>query len=312
MIIFLSVLAAFLQSTKDAIAKKLALKLDPYTLSIGVNIGITTTNLLILLVNILIKIWKNRRLGFDVNLALSQEFSSLNLNTIFWVNLIALSLLFAVANVCMYIAFRISDLSVTVPILSFVPIFTLILEIFFLGYVPNLIFLIGVAIVVFGSYFLKLGSETKNFFAPFQALLSDRGVWLMLVVTVVYALDNLLSKFGTESSSSYLWSIFVTSMMALFTLPFALLKNKKILQSLKENFSILLFIGFVMGIGVTLNHFLFTQASITLVTTVARTSSIFSLVYGLIWFKEKNIFSKSIGVFIMIFGITLISLNLEA
>ncbi|HYN22423.1 MAG TPA: DMT family transporter, partial [Thermoanaerobaculia bacterium] len=63
------------------------------------------------------------------------------------------------ANLMFFAALRISPLSVTIPLLSFTPVFTALLGIPMLGEIPSLIQGLGILLVVAGAFGLNLRSD---------------------------------------------------------------------------------------------------------------------------------------------------------
>lgn len=107
------------------------------------------------------------------------------------------------ANLMFFAALRISPLSVTIPLLSFTPVFTAFLGIPLLGEVPSAIQSLGILLVVAGAFGLNLRSDQGM--SPRSLLRSwvrERGAALMLTVSLLWSLAVPLDKMATARASA--------------------------------------------------------------------------------------------------------------
>jgi drug/metabolite transporter (DMT)-like permease len=178
----LTIAAALGQSSKDALAKRLSGKLNSYTLSVGIAFCIV--------------------LCVTPSLFFNQNFI-VNLTPLWLLVFLFTGVMFAITQVLMNKAFAISDLSVTIPILNFSTLWTLVLSPFLLGEFPNSIQLTGIVLITIGAYILKLTKETKSFLEPLKHLLTDRGSQYMLIVSFIWGLDTILGKIGARETNAY-------------------------------------------------------------------------------------------------------------
>lgn len=288
--ILLSIISAFLQSTTDVIAKKLSLSINPYTLSLGMALGIVFVNLPIFFFS-------------DI------DFSTFNLNIQFFLAFIVTAGMFAAANILMNKAFSVSDLSLVVPIINFTPLFTLLLQFLILRTIPNSSAMIGILVLISGSYFLKLDLNKVSIFEPIKQLFYDRGAQYMLFVSFVWAFDNILAKIGTGLSDPSFWTITTRMTTALITLPIAMKFDSNWLKNLKQNWFFIFIMGSITGVSVTINNYLLAKYDPSIITSLLRLATLFGVFYGMIVFKEKKVFLRIVGVLIMIVGIALISFS---
>jgi drug/metabolite transporter (DMT)-like permease len=107
------------------------------------------------------------------------------------------------ANLMFFAALRISPLSVTIPLLSFTPVFTALLGIPLLGEVPSAVQALGILLVVAGAFGLNL--RTDQGMSPrslLRAWVRERGAALMLVVSLLWSVTVPLDKMATARSSA--------------------------------------------------------------------------------------------------------------
>jgi drug/metabolite transporter (DMT)-like permease len=94
-------------------------------------------------------------------------------------NIVGLSLIFR--------AMESSDLSLSMPMLSFTPVFLIGTSYLLLHEVPSPAGVAGICIIVSGSYVLNISAEHEHFLDPVRSMLRNRGSWYMLIVAILFA-----------------------------------------------------------------------------------------------------------------------------
>ncbi len=103
-----------------------------------------------------------------------------------------------VANLSFFRAVTVSPLSLTVPLLAFVPVFTTIAANPILGELPALHQLGGIAVVVVGALTLNAGTAVgRSPLAFVRALFRERGSLPMLVTALCWSLTIVVDKIAT-------------------------------------------------------------------------------------------------------------------
>jgi drug/metabolite transporter (DMT)-like permease len=95
----------------------------------------------------------------------------------------------------------------------------------------------------------------------------------------------------------------------LITLPIAMKFDPNWLKNLKQNWFFILTMGCIAGISVTIINYLLAKYDPSIVTSLLRLATLFSVFYGMFVFKEKNALFRVVGVLVMIAGIVLISFS---
>lgn len=90
-------------------------------------------------------------------------------------------------------SFKSSPLSLTVPFMAFTPVFVLLTGYIHLGEKPSLWGGVGVLITVVGSYVLY-ADEKGGVWAPFKAIIRERGSMLMLASALVWSVASVMGK----------------------------------------------------------------------------------------------------------------------
>ena len=94
-------------------------------------------------------------------------------------NIVGLSLIFR--------ALESSDLSLSMPMLSFTPVFLIGTSYLLLHEVPSVAGIFGICVIVSGSYVLNISAEHEHFLDPVRSMVQNRGSWYMLIVAFLFA-----------------------------------------------------------------------------------------------------------------------------
>lgn len=105
------------------------------------------------------------------------------------------------ANLLFMTGMRLSPLSVTVPFLAFVPVFTTLIANPILGELPTPISLVGIAIVVIGALTLNADlAPSRGLVGLIKGLLKERGSLPMLGVALCWSMAIIFDKLATAQA----------------------------------------------------------------------------------------------------------------
>lgn len=207
-------------------------------------------------------------------------------------------------------AIKHSDLSITSPMLTFTPLFLLITSPLLVGEFPKPLGLLGVLLIVFGSYVLNINQRHNGYIAPFKTLIKETGPKLMLIVAFIWSITSNFDKIGVQNSSPIFWSIairvFITLGLILITI---ILRPSGNLTKISRNFKVLLPIGLFAALSLIFQMTAISLALVTYVISIKRTSTLMNVVAGRLFFKEKGIKERFAGAALMIIGVLLITLS---
>lgn len=214
-----------------------------------------------------------------------------------------------VISIILYIkAIQVSDLSITVPIVTFTPLFLLVTSPIIVQEYPTLMDAIGMVLIVAGSYLLNLKEKDKGYLAPFKSLFREKGPKLMLVVAFIWSITANVDKVGVQNSSPIFWAIANSSFMATAMTPIMLYKAYSHLTQIRNNFFSLVPIGLFQGTAVLLQMQAIDMTLVAHVISIKRMSTLLSVLLGHFIFQEKGIKERATGAAIMICGVVLITL----
>lgn len=259
---------------------------------------------------------------------------TLNFTPMFLWALLVSCLCYGLARVFFVRAVMCAPLSVTVPINAFTPVFQLITAWVLLGEIPGGAGFLGIFLIVCGSYVLNLNLRGGGLFAPFKALLTERGSRLMLLVALLWSVAPNFDKIGLRYASPVAWVLFLNIGMATLTGIALLFKfcvsssaDSPVLASEPDSIAVqsctrqkktspsyfsrgvlaiftlngalmaVQLLGHIVALGMTL---------VTYASAVRRVNGIFGVMYGVLMFGESGAFEKLAGAVLMCCGAAVI------
>jgi len=206
-------------------------------------------------------------------------------------------------------AIKISPLSLTVPMLTFTPLFLLLTSPIILGEFPKIFGILGILLIVFGSYLLNIHIIKNGYSAPFKALIKEKGSAMMLLAAFIWSITSNIDKIGVLSSSPIFWIISVNIFISLILSMIILFQRKNFKENIIPNTKALLPIGMFLTLSLICQMTAIKMALVSYVISIKRTSIIFSSLYGFFIFKEPFLKFRLIGILIMVLGVFSITLS---
>lgn len=201
-----------------------------------------------------------------------------------------------------------SDLSVTVPMVTFSPLFLLATSPLIVGEFPGLYGLAGILCIVFGSYMLNIHTIRQGISAPFRALLKDKGPRYMLVVAFLWSITANIDKVGIQHSNPIFWAVSISAFLLAGMIPVACFFAKKDMTQLKTKASALFPVGLFTALTLVFQMLAIQVALVAYVISIKRTSVLLVVVMGVLIFREKGFSQRVFGATIMLAGVLLITL----
>jgi len=227
----------------------------------------------------------------------------------FWWALLAGSLLNTLANILYLKAIKLADLSLTVPLVTFTPLFMLLTSPLIIGEFPSPWGIVGILLIVGGSYSLNLQARSQGMLAPFSALLREKGARLMLLVAFIWSLSSNFDKMGILNSSALYWAFFVNLGITIGITPLMFLKEPDALRQIGRNVRKLSVVGIFNGATILLQMVAVSLTLVAYVIAIKRSSAVISVLFGKIFFGEKGLKQRLTGALIMLLGVLAIMLS---
>jgi drug/metabolite transporter (DMT)-like permease len=281
----LAILTAIAESFKDVTSKRILKEVDEY-----------------------IVVWSLFVFTLPILLPLLFFIKIPTLGNQFWSALWVDGSLNVVAMILYIKAINRADLSLTVPLVAFTPLFLLITSPIIVQEYPTAQDIVGILTIVTGSYILNLREKNKGYLAPLQALWNHTSSRLMLAVALIWSVSAAIDKVGVQNSSPIIWSISIYSFIALGISPIMLYKSKHNLKQIKSNLPMLMTASFFMGIGILLQMQAIKIALVAQVISIKRISTLITVFLGHFLFHEPGLKERAAGAAIMILGVVLIAI----
>ncbi|MCK5490383.1 MAG: EamA family transporter [Candidatus Pacebacteria bacterium] len=224
----------------------------------------------------------------------------------YWIALLIGGSLNTITTILFIKALKYSDLSIVSPIAAFTPLFLLVTSPLITGEFPTLVGLIGVMLIIFGSYLLNIIEIKNGYLEPLRALFKERGAKLMFIVAFIWSITSNIDKIGVQNSSPIFWVFSINAFIAIVLLPIAILKFSGQRKKISKNIHNLVLIGFLTTLTLVFQMIAISLALVIYVIAIKRTSAIFSVFWGHYIFKEKNMKNRLLGSIIMVIGVILI------
>lgn len=230
------------------------------------------------------------------------------LSKTFWLYSILGGMAGALGNGFLVKALQKGDLSVLGPINSYKSVIGVIAGIFLLGEIPNSWGLLGIGLIIYGSYFVLDTTEERFSWA----LLKKRdiqyriGAMVLTAIEAVFIKKVILASSTTIAFVSWCWfgALFSFLLLFIYRLPIKTEVRKISAANLRQY----AFLITCIGIMQFTTNYAFDHMPVGYALSLFQLSTIVSVLLGHRIFKETAIRKKLIGSFIMIAGSVLIIL----
>lgn len=226
----------------------------------------------------------------------------------FWVLLLAASVLFAVNSVLYVRALTLSDISLTVPMTAFTPLFLLIQAPLFLGEIPSRLGLAGILLVVTGAYILSSYQDGHGLGAPFLALRHNSGPRLMLLVAFLYSITSIIEKKAILLSSPVFFTMLQALAVTLILGPYVFLRVPGVVRELRSNWRSLLVVGCILAAVVIFHNLAVRIGPVAYIVAMRRFSILIVVLVGCLILKESNLRARTLGSLLMVGGVLALAL----
>jgi len=229
------------------------------------------------------------------------------LDTVFYVITSVLLPLDIVALLLYLRAIQVSPLSLTLPFLSLTPVFLIGTSYLMLGEVPDKTGFVGILLVAAGAYCLNIHVVKQGILEPFRTIGKERGSVLMIMVALLFSITSNLGKIAVQHSSPIFFSTFYLFLLSFSLFLIVRFKSKNILSKAVSHPLLFLFMGISMAIMMLTHLKAVSLVEVSYMISVKRLSLLIGVVYGALFFKEKNIKERFLGSALMVLGIVMIT-----
>lgn len=233
-----------------------------------------------------------------------------NVNPIFYFFMLLSIGLDVIAFICSIKGIQLSDLSLIVPLSSFLPVFTIIFNAILFKEFPTQIKFIGIILIVIGVYVLNLKDIKRGFLKPIQDVAFNRGAQLFFFANLIWAITPIFQKQAILATfpqrPTY---ISVVNSVGIFSILLIILfiRKQKISISVVKKYSPLFLVFGVLGAASQFAAFTaFSLTNVAYPNAVFKLSTLITVIVGGVLLKEKNIKTRIAATIIMLTGVTLL------
>ncbi len=223
----------------------------------------------------------------------------------FWFYAITAGLLCSVGNACLVKALQIGELSVLGPINSYKSVVGMIIAIFILHEIPSLFGVLGVVLIIWGSWFV-FDTQTEGFSL---SLFKRKDILLRFTALILMGVEAVLLKKVILLSSPVISFMLWCWAGAFFALMLIFIFKKPLTRIKKEDISKFAIVCSMLGIMQLTTNYVFENMQVGYALALFQLSTLVNLFFGWRFFHETDMKKKIIGTLIMVVGSVLIILT---
>ena len=212
-----------------------------------------------------------------------------------------------VAIILHFRAIHMSPLSLTLPFLSFTPVFVLFTADLILDETIKAAGITGMFLVVAGGYIINLDSARKDILGPFKAIYREPGSAIMLVVAAMYGLSSVGGKVLILNSSPLFAAVVIFGLHGVLLTSVLVAVGKASLKTLVRKPLLGAGAGLIVFMEIICHNLAISMTAAAYMITIKRMAGIFSVLYGWILFGERGIRYRLIGTAVMTAGAAVIA-----
>ncbi|MEW5723491.1 MAG: DMT family transporter [Thermodesulfobacteriota bacterium] len=226
-----------------------------------------------------------------------------HLDSDFWLMLAAVIPLEFLALYLYMDAIRSSPLSLTVPFLSFTPVWMILSGWVLLGELPSRTGAAGILLVAAGAYVLNLDRRRHGLLEPIKAVFREPGSRKMMAVSAIYALTATAGKkLILLSSPTYFGAMYFLTLAALLT-PALWSRDRAGFHRVFARPWWGLAVGLSQVVMVLFHVWAITLTQASYMIAVKRLSLVFAVLYGRLVFGEAGFGLRLAGASLMFSGV---------
>jgi drug/metabolite transporter (DMT)-like permease len=206
------------------------------------------------------------------------------------------------------IALTLAPLSITVPLLSFTPVFAILTGALILDEHVNVYGFWGIILIVVSSYLLNFNEAHKGYFKPFIALFTEKGSLLMFIVAFLFSIAGVVGKKAMIHSSPLFFGYFFFLVCNFSMLCGILLCSKVSVAKILRHTKAGIWLGSLFFLHIMLHCLAITGTNAAYMISIKRSSILFSVLFGWLLFKEEHFKFRGPASMLMFIGALLIAI----
>ena len=207
-------------------------------------------------------------------------------------------------------ALELADASRVTPLLTFAPLFTLVVSAVFLGEIPSWRGLLGAGFVLVGAYWLNR-VPSDRWLAPFKAVVLQPGVGLVLLAGLLWAITPLFEKTAilhTSPEDPRFTAFCATLALAVLLTPLVAAQRASPVVQLASHRREFVLAGLIAGVAPVLGYTAYSLGLVGYVTTVFKISALMTVLWSSWLLKEPSAAQRLPASALMVVGTILMAL----
>lgn len=205
-------------------------------------------------------------------------------------------------------ALKVSPMSITLPFLSFTPLFLILFSYVILGETLTAQGVVGIAAISVGSYVLNAHSIRQGVMGPLRAIARERGALFMIATALIYSITSALGKVAVVHSSAV---FFAATYFIAVTLCFTILKGRIGEQTRFRSLNVgervaIIASGLLYAVMILSHMVAISMSKAAYMVALKRSSILMGVIMGIVFFREARGGERFLGALIMFVGIILI------
>jgi drug/metabolite transporter (DMT)-like permease len=226
----------------------------------------------------------------------------------FLLYLFANTALVAISVLFYYRALQVSDLSMSIPFLSFTPALLVVTGAIFLREQPSPEKLVGIFLVVLGSLIMNKSAFRFGLLGPVRALFREKGSRYMLCVAAILSITNPLDKKLVMMSDAFTSAFAYGLMLWLLLTLVAAWQKADWSAPLRRVPAWLLLAGVLDAIDLLFQFASHKYMRVVITIALKRAGVVLAVLTGWLIFREKNIGERLLASAVMFSGVVILYL----
>lgn len=205
-------------------------------------------------------------------------------------------------------AIKTSEMSLVGPVITLTPGFVIAIEWLVTGDLPGGTGLLGIALLVVGSYVLSLDRAAIHWYAPLVRLFRVPGSLFTLIAAACFAAATTFGRVAIQLSDPLSFAVMVAMVNPIVLFTMFSLQNRRfhrevLNDSLRREVRPLLALGVLFALMRIADQIALSMTLASYAMSVKRTAGMFSVLLGRLLFHERHIAKKLAGSLIMLLGL---------
>ncbi len=209
-------------------------------------------------------------------------------------------------------ALQVSSMSLCIPFMAFTPVFLIVTGYVMIGELPSWIKLLGVGLIVIGSLVMHRRLFAEGWAAPLKAILREKGSRYILLVALILSITNPIEKRLVTMSDPLTQAFsYCVGLCVLFgILAWARRTDCRVVMRTTPKWAMLA--GVMDAAALLLQFFTFSYLAVVITISIKRAGIVLSVLAGWLIFRERQITDKLIAASVMLGGVLILYLPLDA